>query len=1369
MKLIGSRSMTVGAAALLLAALLVLPQTLSLSAAGGPDVIIQSITVDPAIPNAGQMFTLTVTLKNQGSATTGNPFLNTVYLDPPVWPPTTTTCLPAYDNCAWRFSSASALGAGATTNIIRSNDPKLSFPISGCNHLIYAFADYDHTITETLESNNVLSQTVCVGVTGQPDAFEPDNTCGAARWITSTAGISQHHTLWPEGDVDWLKFGAMAGVTYTIQAKNLEPHTDPVLFLSSACGGVPQFGTGPRIDWRAPASGPYYLRVEQRQAPAGPLTGYDLSVTSDDSGLYDPYEPDNTCAESRDIATDGTRQKHYFQMGTDEDWVKFPLDSGETYVIVADNPGPGVSPQLSLYSACGLSVGSPITYGQQTSFDSSSAGILYARAVNPNPVVSGTNAYYDLSVNTVVCSGDSYEGDDTAAQAKTVSTTGITTTHTICPAGDQDWIKFAAISGTLYTLETSELGTNADTILFLYGTDGVTELARNDDYAAGLLASRILWTAPASGTYYAMAKHVKAAAAGAATRYDLAVYQGMGICDTFDAGAGDSGPGDSVHILTNGTAQSHNFCSRGDQDWVQFQAPAAGMTFTIQTSALGDNVDTVLEVYGPGGATLLGSDDDYGPGAASLIQFTATVAGTYYARAFQYDTNSFGSGTGYDLSVQAQAVPTPTPSPTPSPTATPTPSPTPAPNDVRTLILVNRERFETLYTPQAASQLMDKLYQLASHPRVQGLVVQVELAPSVATAYDAWTEDQFSLLDTSLANDVAGAVRNLALGYLNASPNVTNVVIVGDDRIIPFRRISDSTSKTEDTYSANVTMNTTQWAAYRDAQTLTDDYYADRVPTPWSGGELYLPDYGLGRLVETPDEIMAFIDAFLAKDGIVAQTALVTGYDFVRDAAGAIRNLLVADSFNPSGSLIALSWNGSDLRSQQLAATPRFDIQSINGHADHLAEKTPDHDDILASQVATATADLTGAIIYTLGCHSGFNDTGTLDLAQAFMQKKANYVANTGYGWGGGNIAWSEALMRYYTIELLSGASTEMGGALARAKTTYYNQASYLTAYDQKALAESTFYGLPMYVITTGLTFEGEDPFPSMAVTPTLPSGGFGALNTGHVNARLSGAFGGFDLVTDTQATFFGHGSYFSVDGSVDIAAGSPVQPRFFADLSAPSAGTLRGVLFRGGVYTDVAAFDPIIVQALNEYISPTVEPAFTVPGWYPAVPFLVRNRDTVPLAADTAVALMGQFNSQAGTERLYDQLAFDTYYSADPDVDPPDITYIGGVLNQSAGQASLKVEASDPSGVVRVLAAFTEGQGQWLSQDLAFNTSTHKWRGQITATINTRYFLQAVDGAGNIQVADNKGAYYSFQPPAPLVGAGGGSKIYLPVVLRNY
>jgi len=75
----------------------------------------------------------------------------------------------------------------------------------------------------------------------------------------------------------------VAGVSYTIQATNLQMHADPELRLLNSCSGIWQFGTGPRIDWKAPSTGVYYLWAADGDAKQGPLTGYSLTVAADTS------------------------------------------------------------------------------------------------------------------------------------------------------------------------------------------------------------------------------------------------------------------------------------------------------------------------------------------------------------------------------------------------------------------------------------------------------------------------------------------------------------------------------------------------------------------------------------------------------------------------------------------------------------------------------------------------------------------------------------------------------------------------------------------------------------------------------------------------------------------------------------------------------------------------------------------------------------------------------------------------------------------------------------------------------------------------------------------------------------------------------
>jgi hypothetical protein len=96
---------------------------------------------------------------------------------------------------------------------------------------------------------------------------------------------------------------------------------------------------------------------------------------------------------------------------------------------------------------------------------------------------------------------DAYENDDTFLNAKTITVNAPAQHHNFYDSCDNDYIKFFAVSGTYYTIQTMNLGGTTDTKITLYSTDGTTVISSNDDYSGGV-ASRITWTAAASGTYY---------------------------------------------------------------------------------------------------------------------------------------------------------------------------------------------------------------------------------------------------------------------------------------------------------------------------------------------------------------------------------------------------------------------------------------------------------------------------------------------------------------------------------------------------------------------------------------------------------------------------------------------------------------------------------------------------------------------------------------------------------------------------------------------------------------------------------------------------------------------------------------------------
>ena len=116
---------------------------------------------------------------------------------------------------------------------------------------------------------------------------------------------------------------------------------------------------------------------------------------------------------------------------------------------------------------------------------------------------------YAIDFGTVTCAavGTEQEPNDSPGTATRVRL-GTSGSGEICatdanPAGDQDYWAFTAEAGTTLELDVdaAALGLPVDPILSLYASDGVTQLAFNDDGDG--VDPRLRYPIPATGTYYA--------------------------------------------------------------------------------------------------------------------------------------------------------------------------------------------------------------------------------------------------------------------------------------------------------------------------------------------------------------------------------------------------------------------------------------------------------------------------------------------------------------------------------------------------------------------------------------------------------------------------------------------------------------------------------------------------------------------------------------------------------------------------------------------------------------------------------------------------------------------------------------------------
>ncbi len=119
---------------------------------------------------------------------------------------------------------------------------------------------------------------------------------------------------------------------------------------------------------------------------------------------------------------------------------------------------------------------------------------------------------------------DAYEVDDTLDQAQPIETDGVTQTHTFHRPGDEDWVSFAVDNpGVAYNLETLDVSDGADTVIYLYDSDGLTLLDWNDDATPGAFVSHLRFNPYHSGTFYLQIKSYDVGAGDCAATYSVRV------------------------------------------------------------------------------------------------------------------------------------------------------------------------------------------------------------------------------------------------------------------------------------------------------------------------------------------------------------------------------------------------------------------------------------------------------------------------------------------------------------------------------------------------------------------------------------------------------------------------------------------------------------------------------------------------------------------------------------------------------------------------------------------------------------------------------------------------------------------------------
>ncbi len=723
------------------------------------------------------------------------------------------------------------------------------------------------------------------------------------------------------------------------------------------------------------------------------------------------------------------------------------------------------------------------------------------------------------------------------------------------------------------------------------------------------------------------------------------------------------------------------------------------------------------------------------------------------------------------------------------------------PGDRETIILVDQARM--------AGTPLTELNAFAARSDVKGVVVNVGADNRVAAA-NALADTHF---DCPYAKNVAAeAIRDIVRDYAGVNP-LDYIVIVGNDEVIPFYRYPDNTSLgNESLYVPPVLDFTESQASLRLSYILTQDFYGSPLDVSLQVNELPTPGLAVGRLVETPGEIVNMLNAYIDTNGVVApQSALSTGYDFLADVAyavdeeftaglppGATVNTLITpghispqDTDDPTiGQSVPddpddpFAWTADNLSDAFLV--DRHDLVFLAGHFSAVSALAADYSTgLLTTDLTASPVDLKNSIVFSAGCHSGYNIvdehsipfvTFTPDWPRAFAQKGATFLGGTGYQYGDTDfIEYSERLYLEFTRQLRTNAQAEVpvGQALFRAKQAYLAGTLKMEPLHEKSLLEATLFGLPMLKVNMGgarLSLGGGASVVTSTNSEPQPGQTFGLTSA---DITITPDFTPHTkTLKNTEDNSTVEAFYLSGSGGQELVVTNPDEPTLPLEIrNVGVAGTvLRGVGFRGGQYTDLEDILPLSGAPTTELRG--VHIPFLTQVFYPVQPWRVNYFNALaggdPLLFVTPAQFISDFDSpgaQLGTMRRFNNMQFRLFYNDNTTnfgegvipalAAPPTIANISTMTGTNTVSFTIEMAGYPAAGIQEVWVTYTDldNPGLWQSLDLSRSADPRQWVGQLSGIsnpCNIRFMVQAVNGVGLVSLNTNLGAYHNPCLAAP-------------------
>ena len=544
----------------------------------------------------------------------------------------------------------------------------------------------------------------------------------------------------------------------------------------------------------------------------------------------------------------------------------------------------------------------------------------------------------------------------------------------------------------------------------------------------------------------------------------------------------------------------------------------------------------------------------------------------------------------------------------------------------------------------------------------------VDAPAGVASAYAAWT----NLASPSLTNALATAIDQYIEQLKRAAyPNLHYVILVGAHEVIPMQ-VRPADNYFENNWVIPAGYLSTLYHSGPNGSYLTDSLYSDLsyVDNGLAADNVLLPELAVGRLLETPLQIVGLINTYIELGGLLSRSHLVSigSYDFMDGAQAA------ADSMGPAAdtSLIQSSF-ASALLPAKLNA--QHSVVYIGGHGDFnwmttmlgsqgfMAGATPSQGD------TEELVNLANAVIVAAGCHNGVNFTNQLyhaydgttaygDFPERLANKQVGvYLASTGYTWislsGSAKYSpslsgTSERLASLFVNRLLNYGSKTAGNAFVAAVNQYIAEKPSLKPEDRRVVAITTFYGIPNYHW-------------QMVFRPTLLKTAYSLKST-----LIAPPLAAPQALQTTRLVTATVNAWNIVNGVVQIAGAAyygdenfPILPSLSTSWLVPGVATDISVTLNLQASTAVSIVNDVPTATLGTVIDPVSGTIFqqpqtiTLTSLYPD-PVAFSYMTSSPDGANTQLALSlvpVQYAPSTHRTVIWTRLVFNVTYTGDANV----------------------------------------------------------------------------------------------------------------------